>query len=245
MKRIKRGNFRDYVKGLGLGLMGALLLSFVFYDFDPVSLWLVILPIPAGILYKSKLEMKRKEQALLEFRDGLSYVKNALDAGDSAENAFGSAVLPLRKMYGEKACVTVAFQEICRKVQNGKPLETAFLEFANQIEIQDIEDFADIFPVLKRSGGDMNVFVSREIGNLTDKQSLKRDLNIVTAGKRNEFHIMCLIPIVIIIYLKLVSAELMKGLYHQMKGYIFMTAMLFLYIVCIVGGEWILKKRLK
>ncbi len=243
--KLKKKRVQNYLVGALLGSAVALVLAWTFYDLDKISCWLLVVIGPISILYNKRAEEKRKEHALQEFRDGLSYVKNALDAGDSAENAFGAAVLPLKKLYGGDSYITQAFMEICRKVQNGRALERAFQDFAEKSKIQDIKDFGDVFPVLKRSGGDMNVFISREIKNITDKQNLKREINIVIAEKRNEYHIMCLIPVVMILYLKVFSAEMMASLYHQGQGIAFMTVMIFLYAACILGGQWILKKQLK
>lgn len=235
---------RNYVPGAAIGIAVALILSVAFYDLDIVSLWLMVLMLPGAKIYEKRVEERRKEELLSEFKDGLSYAKNALDAGDSAENAFGAAVLPLKKLYGEDALITRSFREICRKVQNGTPLEEAFSDFSKKARVRDIQDFAEVFPVLKRTGGDMNIFVSREIKNISDKQSLNREINVVTAGKRNEFHIMCVIPVSMILYLKIFSGDMMAGLYHNTRGIVFMTVMIFLYAACILGGQWILKRHL-
>ncbi len=243
--KISPKKLKLYATGSILGLGLVFVLSLTFYDLDSVSLWLLILIPPVALLTEKRSREREREKTLLAFRDGLSYVKNALDAGDSAENAFGAAVLPLKKLYGSQAPVTGGFAEICRKVQNGMPLEKAVLEFANRSGVQDIIDFGDVFSVLKRSGGDMNVFLAHEVKNITDKMNLKREINVVIAGKRNEYYIMCLIPVAMILYLKVFSADMMAALYHNFKGISFMTSMIFLYALCVLGGQWILRKHLK
>ena len=240
----KKHKVKEYIPGALMGAGAALLCAEAFYDMDSCSFWLFLLILPGSFIYRRKAEERAQDRLLSSFRDGLQYAKNALDAGDSAENAFGAALLPLKNLYGADAFITKGFMEICRKTQNGTPLENAVSEFAVATGIDDITDFAGIFPVLKRTGGDMNVFVAREIKNITDRQNLKRELNAVTAGKRNEFHIMCMIPVAMLMYLKIFSGEMLETLYHNAQGEIFMTMMLVLYAVCILGGEWILKKNL-
>ena len=63
----------------------------------------------------------------------------------------------------------------------------------------------------------------------------------ILGAKRSEFVFMCVIPLGIIVYMRIFSAEFMSVLYTTWLGAICMTGCLGLYIVAVALGLYILK----
>ncbi len=193
----------------------------------------ILLLIPYGFVHiqnkKKQLIKKRKWQLNLEFRDGISSLLAALNAGYSVENAFCQAVMDLKLMYPPGALIVSEFEGIVNQIEMNRTVETVLMDFAGRAGVEDIANFAEVFVTAKRTGGDI-IKIIRTTGNtINDKIEVNREIITLITGKRFESNIMSLIPIFIIIYLRLFSSGFLDPLYHNLFGYVFMTVILVLY----------------
>ncbi len=239
---------RTSLKALGFGLTAggtfSLLTAWLFYDLEPLSLVLL-----AGVpLFIRSFEKAQKEKRMLaldiQFKDALLYFRNGLDAGYSPEHSIVDAARGLESLYGRKNEITKGFETMAGKISTGTSLEQAFTEFAENTGVQRIKEFADLFRILKRTGGNLNRVIRRTIANLTDSINLRRDLNVVIAAKKGEFNIMSAIPYGILLYLKLLAPEMSAPLYHNTFGISFMTGVLLCCILCYIFGRMVIKRTL-
>lgn len=208
--------------------MGAIA-GFLFYS----SLWGIIILMAYGLFYaqdkKKQLIQERKWQLNLEFRDGLSSISAALNAGYSAENAFTEAVKDLKLMYSSEALIVCEFESIVRQIHMNRTVEDLLKDFADRSNIDDIKNFAEVFVTAKRTGGDL-IKIIRSTGNtIGDKIEVKREILTMITAKKFESGIMNLIPFCIILYLKVFSPGFLSPLYHNLFGILFMSLMLLVY----------------
>ncbi len=216
----------------GFFLQGAMIgagLGFLFYSDLAGSLLLI----SYGFIHvhnkKKQLIEKRKWQLNLEFRDGLSSLSAALNAGYSIENAFRQAVTDLKLMYTPDALIVTEFEGIVNQIYMNRTVETALADFADRSGVEDIADFAEVFVTAKRTGGDI-IKIIRTTGNtINDKIEVKREIVTLITGKKFEANIMSLIPIFILVYLRLFSDGFLNPLYHNLFGVVFMTVILAVY----------------
>lgn len=225
-----------FVKGLGiLAFIGIL-----FYD----SLVAVLLGSPLLFFYCKgelmKLKMKKSEKLEDHFKEALSAVVAALRAGYSVENAFVEAYKDLAYRFGKKDAMVSELLLINRQVKNNTPMEQLLEKFAQNTGSSDIKDFAEIFKIAKRSGGDMGEIMEHTISIITRRIEIKEETRMLTAAKKYEQKIMNLVPMGIIFYIRMTNPGYFNSLYHNAAGVAVMTAALVVYAAAYYMSEKIL-----
>ena len=224
------------VTGILAGAVFALVTAWLFYDLEPIAL-ILLGGIPFFAIGFERKKRRETVQAMdIQFKDALQYLKNGLDAGYSAEHSLADTAKGLEGLYGRKAIITREFGIMAGKLSAGMTMEQAFGEFADSVDAAAVREFADLFKILKRTGGNLNKVIRRTVSNLNDTINLRRDLNVVIAAKRGEFMVMSAIPYGILLYLKLLAPEMSAPLYHSTFGISFMTGMLAGCLACFVFG---------
>ena len=179
---------------------------------------------------KKKQKIKERKWLLnLQFKDGLSSVSAALNAGYSVENAFHQAVMDLQLMYPAGAFILQEFEGMVRQMKMNMTVEEVLMDFSNRSGVEDIANFAEVFVTAKRTGGDIVNIIRRTCKTIGDKVEVKREILTMITGKKFETSIMCLIPFAIVLYLKLFSPGFLEPIYGNTFGAAFMTVMLIIY----------------
>lgn len=225
------------IKGMGiLAFIGIL-----FYN----SFLAVLFGSPLLLFYCNreiiKLKTKKVEKLADHFKEALSAVVAALKAGYSVENAFVEAYRDLLYRFGEKDVMVAELLLINRQVKNNTPMEQLLDRFARNTDSSDIRDFAEIFKIAKRSGGDMGQIMEHTISIITRRMEIKEEIRMLTAAKKYEQKIMNLVPVGIIFYIRLTNPGYFDSLYHNGAGIIIMTAALCVYAAAYYMSEKILE----
>ena len=202
-----------------------------------IVMFIVLLCFPLFLKWQRKSAVrKRKWELTLAFREAIVIVAGNLQAGNSVENAFRKAYSDLKSLYGEGADITKEFLVIGRGLENNLILEKMLLDFGVRSGVEDIKDFADIFAVAKRTGGNLKEIIADTVEIISDKIEIKRSLRILISEKQLEQKIMSVIPFFILIYIGMTSPGYFDSLYHSLSGIGIMTACLVAYIVAILWG---------
>lgn len=236
------GLMADSWRGLAKGILFSAVTAWLFFDLEPFS-FLLFLSVPLFVISdRKRCEEERLTRTSEAFRDACSFMKNALEAGNSPENALLAATQGLEGLYGKNARITLGFRNMYTRLHFGYSMEEALNEFSEKMKHSDIQSFVDIFPVLKRTGGDLCKVLQSTVMSLRNRLFLKKELNVAIAGKMGEFRIMCIIPYAMLLYLRSCSPELAASLYHNAFGCVFMGSMLFLEVVSYMIGKRIIRK---
>ena len=230
----------EVIKNSIVFLMVFLLLAKVFYDSYVAGLFgIVFLPF---LLQKKRkaLAAKRRERLALEFKQFLLSFSGSLKAGYSVENAFMQASADLCLVYDEKSDMVTECKTICHRLQNNQVLEELILDFAKRSGHSDICDFAAIFSIAKRTGGNMNAVIQNTATIIGEKIEAKREIALMFAARRAEQNVMNIVPIGIIGYMRLSSPGYFDRLYGTLSGILIMTACLILYIFAIFLSQKIM-----
>lgn len=189
---------------------------------------------------KCLLAGKRKRQVRTELKEFLNILIAALQTGRSIENGFEEAWKDLDR-YTEKE--TVFLQElkrICAGVQVGEPLEKLLSDFAVRSGVEELEYFAQVFSIGKRSGGNLVGIMKNTIRMIQERMEAEQEIAAAIAQQQLEFRIMTIIPLAIICYLRIGAGSLLECLYGNLLGVTVMTVCLLIYGGCYLYGKRLL-----
>lgn len=212
------------------GALFAAVAAWLFYD--SIVMWVLLLPFAIYSLKDKKRQLchKRKRRLELEFREVILSVSSNLQAGYSVENAFREAYNDIVLLYGKECVMAVELRLMCRRLENNEPLEIVLANLAHRSGVQDIHDFADIFQIAKRGGGDMRGIITNTADIISGKQEVRREINTVVSEKKFEQQIMRYIPFFIIFYISLTTKGYFENLYHNILGWTIMSVSLVVYV---------------
>ncbi len=223
-------SLKDNIKYIGQGLAVVTILSFLFYQ-SYIAVLLLSPIIYLYRLYKTKALINSQKWKLnLEFRDGITALSAALEAGYSAENAFEEAVRDLQQIYNENSMVIKEFSYIVNQIHMNITVEKALNDFAERTGVEDILCFSEVFSTAKRTGGDLINVIKTTGTIISDKIEVKKEIITLITAKRLEANIMKLMPLLILFYLSISSPGFLDPLYHNFLGVAIMTIFLALYL---------------
>ncbi len=214
-----------------------LLVSYLFYH----SVFAVILIIPFYPVFlriKARQLLQQQKQELCgQFKETISSVAVALNAGYSVENAWREAKREMEQMYGEHALIVEELQHLLAHLAMNVPLEELLKDFAVRSDMEDVVSFCQVFFFAKRSGGDFIGIIRTTAGQIGQKIELERQLAADLAARRLESRIMNVVPLVILLYLNLTSPGYFDILYGNLPGVCVMSACLAVYLFAYALSE--------
>ncbi len=220
---------KDRLLEFGVYLVFALIL-YLFFK----SLFAFVL-LPPGIIFyhrynRKNLKKKYQETLNSQFKDALLSISAALRAGYSMENALKESEAEMAVMYGTESPVCREFQIMKNQMTLGIPLETIFTQFGERSEVEDIETFASVFSIAKRTGGDLVEIIQKTASDIASKIDTRNEIAVVVRSKRLEQNIMMLMPPLVILYVDLTAGSILDPLYQTLAGRIIMVVCLGIYI---------------
>lgn len=207
--------------------------GWLFYQSIPVAVGLLLL-LPF-YLKRQKKEYERETKRRLNrgFADALSAFSAALEAGYSSENAIARTEKDLAMIYPEEEPIRKEFRYLQRQLQNNQSLEPAFTDMAMRTQDKDIQCFAEVFEIAKRSGGDLVGVIKATERTMAERAEVTREIQTIVSAKRLEAGIMKFMPCGILLYFLLCDPEYIAPLYEGVAGRCVMTCMLGVYVACI------------
>ncbi len=227
--RIYRLSLREWLYYGGLGILGCGLAAYVFYR----SFLAFGLLLPIGLSYplykKRELRERRLRQLTTQFREGILVLSSFLSAGYSVENSFAMSIQELEGLYGAGAMITEEFQRILAGIRVNRPAEALLTELGERSGLGDIDHFAQIFAVARRSGGELVEIIDHTAGILRDKGQVQEEIYTMTASRVFEQKVMNAVPFLIVLYIDATSPGFFREMYVTWLGRAVMTACLLLY----------------
>lgn len=244
----KRRDYRRYKwKGKELALtlllcMGVVvMLAYFFYR----SVWALIPLSLVGVclfLYRTKEAAEKEKKYLSEqFRECILAVSSSLQAGYSVENAFVECHQDMEMMFGKDALICEELICIKRGLHINLSLEELLLDLAQRSGCEDIEEFAKVFSLAKRNGGNMAEIIRNTAGRIGKKMELQKEVELQLSGRKMEMTIMKIIPFAILLYVNMGNPGYFDTLYHNVSGVLIMTVCLAVYLAAAVLGEVIMQ----
>lgn len=228
---------KELVWNITLFLGIAIGTAYLFYR--SFAVFLLCLPLLRVFLKKRKEGycLKRQRELEEQFLTGLQAVSTALAAGYSVEAAFEDAYGELQNIYEEDDMIMQEFRYIVNQLKMNRNLEELLKGLAIRSGAEDICNFAEIFSVAKRTGGDLILIIRNTAWTISQKAETRREINTALSAKRLEQNIMSLVPAMILLYVQFVSPGFLDVMYHNFTGIVVMSLCLAVYAAAYFWGR--------
>lgn len=198
-------------------------LGFVFYRSLIMSLLLTPLSLYYPKIRRRQIINKRKTELKLQFKDALQSLSSSLHAGRSFESALKSAISDLLIQYEPDSSIIKELSIIARRLEANETVESAFLEFAERAHIEEIESFAEILDICKRTGGNLISAIRSSTEIISDKIEVNSEIQSILSQKKLEQRILSVMPIVIVLMLSTFAMDFMLPVFTEVIGRTVMT----------------------
>lgn len=212
---------------------GILLIAIVGYFF--YRSWIACLClIPMLFLFlkekKKDLARKRRQELSIEFKDMILAVSANQKAGYSIENAFRESYRDMEMLYGAEAVICLEMRYVIAGLDNNVVLEKLIYNLGQRSNLPDIIQFADVFYIAKRSGGNMTDILAKTAAVIEQKTETDKEIQVMISARKMEQKIMNMVPFLIIFYVSSTSRGFFDVLYHNVIGIMIMTVCLGFYM---------------
>lgn len=231
-------NVREWGLAVGLGVFLAGVVAYTFYRSWIAFLVLLIL---AGVCPRYCREYWKKQRLMkleIQFKETIQILSASLSAGYSVENAVAACGRELELMYGPQGMMTREMAYMDRQLKMNRPIEALMADLALRSGLEEVENFARIFVIAKRSGGRLVPIISHTVQIMNDRLQVKEEVRTLTASRKFEQKIMSLMPFVMILYIDSTSPGFFTMMYTTAMGRLVMTGCLAVYgYSCYLSGR--------
>lgn len=228
-------NWHDWIEYSAKLLLKGMMISYLFYD----TYQALIIILPLGFIeYKSlkRIKIKKQKRELtMQFKSVIESVATTLSAGYSLECAFEEAKKDLSLIYAKKEHIFRELDSITSGLNMNIPIERLLKNFGQRSCVDDIEDFANVVMVAKKSGGNLVHIIQKTVNRIVDKMMVEEEIETMIAAKKYEEKVMMLMPYGIILYLRWTNEGFFDVLYGNILGAFVMTVFL---VVIHIADLW-------
>lgn len=218
----------EYLMVALIGIISCMSMGYLFYDS-----WIGgVCLLPAIIIifrWYGRWKAERKQrQLLLEFKELLYVLSANLRAGYSMENAWIMAKKDMQLLYPQGFGLSEELENVATQLHLNVPVEQAVSALAERSRIEEIQSFAEVLFTAKRSGGNLIHMMEKTVVIIADKIEVEQEIQTMLTGKKLEQRIMCGMPMLMLLYLKITNPLYLTGMYHNWIGIGIMT-------LCLIG----------
>lgn len=229
-------------EGMAVCLEGVFLVAAVGYFFYQ-SWFACIALIPVFLFFvrekKRDFAKKRRQELSQQFKDLVLALSANVKAGYSIENAMRESYRDMELLYGTGSPICVEVRHMVRGMENNMVLEKLLYDLGTRSHQPDIMQFADVFLIAKRGGGNLTEILEKTAAVIEQKIETDKEIQLMVSAKKMEQKIMNLVPFLIIFYIGTTSKGFFDVLYHNLMGIAVMTVCLGFY-----GAAYFLSKRI-
>lgn len=197
--------------------------------------------VPIALLYVKNWEeeccKQKKEEFREQFRESIQTLSAILKVGYSVENAIRETWKEICPSYKKKTRIIKEYETMVHQLDLNMTAEEVMKQFADRVKEEDVENFVTVFGAAKRLGGDSIAIIRHAADAIGEKMEVEREIQVMLTSKKLEFKIMCVIPFVIILYMRSAFPEFMAVLYENLAGTLFMTICLMVYLTAYQLGK--------
>lgn len=231
-------NMSIFEKALYAVIAGAVLFAvgYVFYQNMILSGILAL----GGLFYpkirKKQIIAARKNKLNLQFKDMLYSLSSAVGAGNSVEKALSVTLEDMRQQYNDPNVFIIKELELMvNRVAMNRTIEEILNDFAKRSHLEDIQTFANIFEISKRTGGNLIEIIRNTTQIIADKIETQTEIETMIAGQQMEQKVLTVLPIGLVFFMTKTSGGFMDPIFETFAGRIIATVSLG---VILLGTLW-------
>lgn len=199
-------------------------LSYIFYDNVFCSLSIIIFIPKIKKYFEQYLCNRRKDKILEEFKDFLFIVSTSSMVGKSMLEAIEVSIEKLKEIYGSKTILADELKMLSLRIKNGgESDEKVLMDLGRLSDLQDIMDFATLYSICKETGASLIIAINNVSKTIIEKMTIEKSIKELVKRKESEGLVILIMPLIIIIFLKLISPEYISPLYNNFIGNMLMT----------------------
>lgn len=227
----------EFIKYSVEGFLIMLVLGYLFYNNIIVAIFLGLIGLAFPKYKKKELKTKRKKELKNQFKEAMYALSSSLSAGKSIEASFEIILEDLKIMYSSEAPIINELEIIVRKINMNETIEDAIYDLSLRANIEDINNFSNVFITTKRTGGDLVKTIKYTTNVINEKMEVENEIEVLVTQKKYEYKILMLLVPLIIIYLQMVSPNYLYATYNSFAGNFIMTIGLILYSISYLLGD--------
>ena len=198
----------------------------LFYDTPVIILASFVLFIPALKLYEGHMASKRKTRLRSGFRDLLDSLSASFAGGRHMREALEEALNELKSIYGDDEEIVSEVREILKRINDGETDIAVLEDFDERADLEDVSLFVQVYRACRETGGDLISAMSDASDILGDKIKIENEIRMITSQKKTEGMIISAMPVIIILFLRIIAPDYIEVLYGNMMGIALMTGAL-------------------
>lgn len=211
------------------------IISYLF--FMSIVPFILFLPgiIPFYKVIGAMLKKRRNKILTFQFKELISIISTLLSTGYSLENAITESLKEISILY-PKSYILDEVNIMCNKLMLHIAPDILFKDLANRCDIEQIKTFSEILSIASKSGGNLIQIILSTTSSITTQIDIYREIDIALSGKKYEFLIMAIMPIIIMIYIKITQPGFFNPVYNNLTGGFLMFICLCIYALAIYIG---------
>lgn len=208
----------------------------------------IIIPVIVGVIAgKMFLPMrtkqiieKRRKILSLQFRDMLDGITTSFGAGNNVMNTFNSVYDDLKIQYSEDAYIIKELEVIISGMHSNFNIEDLLVDFGARSGVTDIENFANVFKICYRKGGNIQEVTQSTHEILSQKMQIQQEIETTVSGSKMDQMIMIVMPIILIAMIKVMSPEFAEN-FVSPSGLVATTIAIVMFVAAYVIGKKVME----
>lgn len=166
-------------------------------------------------------------------------LSNSISGGMNVSSAFNNAYKDLSIQYSNDALIVKEIGEIINGMQNNITIDAMLADLGKRSDDPDIENFATVFKLCFKSGGNLKEVIRRTSDIITTKIAISEEIQTKLTSNKMQLSIMEVIPVVIILMMRFMSSDFAKS-FSTPVGVIAMTIAIGIFIISYKLGQKIM-----
>ena len=158
-------------------------------------------------ILQDKLKNKRLSKLKIQFRDFLAALSTSMSSGMNVNDSLIAAYSDLCEQYSKDSYIAVETKEMLDGIQNNAPIEDTIYSLGMRSGVDDIANFATVFSVCYRTGGNLKEVIKRSSDLISEKMIIMEEINTKITSNRMQLNVMMVVPIVMMALMKMMSSE--------------------------------------
>lgn len=140
--------------------------------------------------------------------------------------ALQEALKELESIYNDDEEVVREVRGMLKRIDDGETDLAALEDFAVRADLEDVTLFTQVYRACRETGGNIISAMSEASDMIGDKIKIENEIRAIMSQKKTEGLIISVMPVIIILFLRIIAPDYVEVLYGNVMGIALMTAAL-------------------